>query len=746
MAVDELYSAQHPLLLSNGAHDNKQNVKIRGFFVSLAKWALKLTMWVVFVAWVALFFLVPTDFGSALYDDWVDATCGTLFGETGSVLLLYSGPIAIIVLLAVPYLLISGEEQHEELLQEKRTPRFRLWTFPVLVDGPLGVVSAAELIGIILFVVFVLWAVYSYTVVNFEMLPSYGDLTLKEKRVFMLQMSAYSFGLISLSCLAFLFLPITRGSILLRLIDIPFEHATRYHIWLGNLIMFLLTLHGLCYMIVWAIRGIVPSEIIEWKSDGGANFAGVICYVFGLLIWVTTLPPVRKRYFELFFYTHQLYILFVIFLALHIGDTNFSKAAGGIFLFMLDRFLRFCQSRKTVNVISTTSFPCGTVKLVLSKPGNLPYNALSFIFLRVRELSWLQWHPFSVSSSPLDGKNHLSVLIKTVGDWTTKLSGQVSDIADESQLELPVQPHSQIMASVEGPYGHESPYHLMYEKLILVAGGSGISPFLAILSDIIHLSKEKKPGLPKHVLLVWAVKGSNELSIFSAIGMESICPFSTDELNIEIQTYVTQESEPSLEEGNLHKPTSPSLLSLAKGGSMSVLVGTGNKIWVGSYVILSTIGFVISLGLLDICYINPFSISYWWYKGLLFVACMVISIFIFGGLVVGLWCLWEKRTIAREEVKEDGEKIDMMQHNAATDKNLCQETLANSYSVRYGCRPDFREIFGSVSDGWGHVDVGVIVCGPPTLQSSVAKECRLQNLKRRKNGPIFHFNSHSFDL
>ena len=51
------------------------------------------------------------------------------------------------------------------------------------MDGPLGVVSAAELIGIILFIVFVIWAVYSYTVVNFEMLPSYGDdLTLEEKR------------------------------------------------------------------------------------------------------------------------------------------------------------------------------------------------------------------------------------------------------------------------------------------------------------------------------------------------------------------------------------------------------------------------------------------------------------------------------------------------------------------------------------------------------------------------------------
>jgi hypothetical protein len=64
----------------------------------------------------------------------------------------------------------------------KKPPKFRLWTFPVLVDGPLGVVSAAELIGIILFIIYVIWAVYAYTVVNFEILPSYGDLTLKEKR------------------------------------------------------------------------------------------------------------------------------------------------------------------------------------------------------------------------------------------------------------------------------------------------------------------------------------------------------------------------------------------------------------------------------------------------------------------------------------------------------------------------------------------------------------------------------------
>ena len=85
-------------------------------------------------------------------------------------------------------------------------------------------------------------------------------------------------------------------------------------------------------------------------------------------MWVTSLPGVRTKNFELFFYTHQLYVVFVIFLALHVGDFIFLMGAGGIFLFILDRFLRFIQSRKTVDVISATSLPCGTVELVLSKP------------------------------------------------------------------------------------------------------------------------------------------------------------------------------------------------------------------------------------------------------------------------------------------------------------------------------------------------------------------------------------------
>jgi ferric-chelate reductase len=110
--------------------------------------------------------------------------------------------------------------------------------------------------------------------------------------------------------------------------------------------------------------------MVEWKQIGVANLPGVISLAAGLLMWVTSLHPVRKKFFELFFYTHQLYVIFVVFLALHVGDFVFSISAGAVFLFMLDRFLRFWQSRAKVDIIAAACRPCGTVELVFSKPAS----------------------------------------------------------------------------------------------------------------------------------------------------------------------------------------------------------------------------------------------------------------------------------------------------------------------------------------------------------------------------------------
>lgn len=83
-----------------------------------------------------------------------------------------------------------------------------------------------------------------------------------------------------------------------------------------------------------------------------------------------------------------------------------------------------------------------------------------------------------------------------------------------------------------------------YENLILVAGGIGISPFLAVLSDILNRIKDSKPCMPRDVLIIWAVKTSEELPLLHSLDLNSLFPDT--KLNLEIQTYVTQETQPPL--------------------------------------------------------------------------------------------------------------------------------------------------------------------------------------------------------
>ena len=106
-------------------------------------------------------------------------------------------------------------------------------------------------------------------------------------------------------------------------------------------------------------------QMLEWSSTYVSNVAGEIAIVFAIVIWVTSLNRVRRKMFEVFFYTHHLYILFIIFYILHVGVAYLC-----MILFLIDRYLRFLQSRDRARMLSARVLPCGVVELNLSKsPG-----------------------------------------------------------------------------------------------------------------------------------------------------------------------------------------------------------------------------------------------------------------------------------------------------------------------------------------------------------------------------------------
>jgi len=108
-------------------------------------------------------------------------------------------------------------------------------------------------------------------------------------------------------------------------------------------------------------------QMLVWTKVGVSNLAGEISLLTGLFLWVATIPRIRRKFFELFFYTHHLYIIFIIFYIFHV-DISFSfTMLPSFYLFLVDRFLRFLQSRRGVRLVSSRILPCEGVELNFSK-------------------------------------------------------------------------------------------------------------------------------------------------------------------------------------------------------------------------------------------------------------------------------------------------------------------------------------------------------------------------------------------
>lgn len=155
-------------------------------------------------------------------------------------------------------------------------------------------------------------------------------------------------------------------------------------------------------------------------------------------------------------------------------------------------------------------------------------------------------HPFTIASAP-DNSETLQFLIKGSGDWTRRLNSLKT--GDK--------------ARVCGPFGVFSPFRHEPERLIMIAGGIGITPMLSILRQLGH---EKSP-LP--VKLIWSYKTSAEAPCYEEL--ESLRKKLS---NFEISRLITRESsEQKNVRAKLDKESLKKLVPEFKDGTIVMLCG-----------------------------------------------------------------------------------------------------------------------------------------------------------------------------
>lgn len=210
--------------------------------------------------------------------------------------------------------------------------------------------------------------------------------------------------------------------------------------------------------------------------------------------------------FNAFWYSHHLLGLVYVLLLIHgsclylahkwYEKTTWMYISVPLLLYIAERSVRTCRSQHySVKILKVSVLPGNVISLIMSKPPGFKYKSGQYIFLQCPTISPFEWHPFSITSAP--GDDHLSVHIRTVGDWTQELKRVIAEGDDSTSVDHQARlvhignldQRGQPRLFVDGPYGAPAQEYRNYDVLLLVGLGIGATPFISILRDLLNSTK-----------------------------------------------------------------------------------------------------------------------------------------------------------------------------------------------------------------------------------------------------------------
>eukprot|EP00949_MAST-11_sp_MAST-11-sp1_P003528 g3528.t1 len=348
-----------------------------------------------------------------------------------------------------------------------------------------------------------------------------------------------------------------RGFAMPLLKHIPWDSAIDFHKIVGGTILVNSLGHTLCHFINFANFSVSPrvlwnASVLSERSGMPfeptfLNYATTVPGCTGLamltimaIAYPFTHSTIRNKSFNKFWITHNLFYLWIFALLIHGTRSIFEPSTAWAWVsvpvlgFTAERFVRFC-SPKRHTYVTKGIVRSGAVELEMAKPLGFHYVAGQYVFIRIPALSGFEWHPFTLSSSPLS--DHLSLHIRNAGDWTGALM-ELMEVRNSNPLNL----RTLLQVHLDGPYGAPAQDYHCYRSIIMIGAGIGITPFASILKTIVHewnhsrsQKKQKKRRISyaasldngsvsdlKRVHLHWCVRDATWLPWFkdtmSAIG------------------------------------------------------------------------------------------------------------------------------------------------------------------------------------------------------------------------------------
>lgn len=324
-----------------------------------------------------------------------------------------------------------------------------------------------------------------------------------------------------------------------------------------------------------------PQSAVQIHYTEAGGITGHVMLFCMLMMFTTAHVRIRQQSYEAFWYTHHLFIPFLLSLYTHatgcfVRDTTkpYSPFAGSPFwdhcigyegwrweligggLYLCERIYREWSSRRPSTIQRVIRHPYDALEIQFSKP-SMKYKAGQWLLLNVPEVSTTQWHPFTITSCPFDP--YVSVHVRQVGDWTRALGDAVGagptqakeydNLDDLGMYEIALMPNQEMPAiRVDGPYGAPAEDVFDNEIAVLIGTGIGVTPWASILKNIFNLrARPNGPMRLKRVEFIWICRDTKSFEWFQML-LSSLEQQSLDAATqtgaahefLRIHTYLTQ--------------------------------------------------------------------------------------------------------------------------------------------------------------------------------------------------------------
>lgn len=186
-----------------------------------------------------------------------------------------------------------------------------------------------------------------------------------------------------------------------------------------------------------------------------------------------SMPFIRKRSYEIFQIGHLLMFPIIGLLAAH-GTAKLLQfpVLGFVLAFptalvVFERATRIAAGLHKIPA-KLEILDSETVRITCEIPKSRiwRYKAGQYVFLQVPQISFFQWHPFTISTCI---GRRMTLHVKTDGDWTGKLRSL------KDSLEF---------VGIDGPFGAPAQRFYDFDQSIIVGAGIGVTPFSGILNDL----------------------------------------------------------------------------------------------------------------------------------------------------------------------------------------------------------------------------------------------------------------------